>query len=126
MGAEPHFARLTPVGYRSMSPDATIPPFGGDDGSEEELTEEAREMLAEVRAELSGVPAEVIVTNHAMGLYELAAIHLSSDPPKLDDARLAIDALGCLVEGLDDRLGEHAETLRAALANIRMVFVRLS
>ena len=42
-----------------------------------------------------------------MGLFELGA-----DPPEqpaavaVDDAALAIDALGALVEGLDDRLGE--------------------
>ena len=127
MGAGPHFALLTPVGYRPMSRDATIASLGdhGDDG-DGELSEEARQMLAEVREQLSGVPAEVVVSNHAMGLYELAAIHLSNEPPNMEDARLAIDALGCLVEGLGDRLGEHADTLRAALANIRMVFVNRS
>lgn len=108
-----------------MSPDATLPPFGDND-TDGDLTEEARQMLAEVREQLLGVPAEVVVSNHAMGLYELAAIHLANDPPSLEDARLAIDALGCLVDGLGDRLGEHADTLRAALANIRMVFVRFS
>lgn len=136
MGAEPHFALLTPVGYRPMSRDATIPPpDDGDlhgmtdgmlDGTDDEMSDEARAMLAEVREQLSGVPAEVVVANHAMGLYELAAIHLSNEPANLEDARLAIDALGCLVEGLGDRLGEHTDTLQAALANIRMVFVRRS
>jgi hypothetical protein len=67
----------------------------------------------------------VVVVNHLMGLYELAAIHLSSVPPKLDDASLAIDALSALVERLGDRLGEHTETMRDALSNIQMVFVQL-
>jgi hypothetical protein len=60
-----------------------------------------------------------------MGLYELAAIHLSADPPDLGSASLAIDAVGCLVEGLGDRLGEDVPTLQAALANIRLAFVQV-
>lgn len=83
----------------------------------------AQEALNEARQRLAEVPAEVVVTNHAMGLYELAAIHLSNDPPDLDAARLAIDAVRALVEGLGDRLGDEADTLRAALSNIQMVFV---
>jgi len=79
--------------------------------------------MADVRARLADVPAQVVVTNHVMGLYELAAIHLSSNPPNLPDASLAIDAVGCLVEGLGGRLGDEADTLRDALANIRMAFV---
>ena len=39
------------------------------------------------------MPAEVVVVNHVMGLYELAAIHLSSDTPDLVSAALAIDAM---------------------------------
>ena len=53
-------------------------------------------------------PAEVVVTNHVMGLYELAAIHLSADEPDLASAALAIDAVACLVDGLGDRLGPEA------------------
>lgn len=79
--------------------------------------------MAEARARLSEVPAEVVVTNHAMGLYELAAIHLSAERPDLAAASLAIDALGALVDGLGDRLGGQAQTMRDALANIRMAFV---
>ncbi|CAB4666902.1 unannotated protein [freshwater metagenome] len=61
-----------------------------------------------------------------MGLFELAAIHLSSEPPRLKDAQLAIDALGYMVEGLGDRIGEHHDTLLAALGNIRLVYVQKS
>lgn len=79
--------------------------------------------MAEARARLAEVPAEVVVVNHAMGLYELAAIHLSSDTPDLVSASLAIDAMAALVEGLGDRLGDDAATMRDALGNIRMAFV---
>jgi hypothetical protein len=43
----------------------------------------------------------------------------------LVEAALAIDALACLVEGLDTRLGENFEVLKDALANIRMAFVQV-
>jgi hypothetical protein len=85
----------------------------------------AQQALSEARARLAEVPAEVVVTNHVMGLYELAAIHLAADPPDLVAAALAIDAVGCLVEGLGDRLGEDAGTMRDALANIRVAFVQV-
>ena len=45
--------------------------------------EEAQIAMAEARARLADVPAEVVITNHVMGLYELAAIHLSATPPDL-------------------------------------------
>ena len=54
-------------------------------------------------------PVELVISNHAMGLWELAALHLSERPPHLPEAQLAIDALSALVEGLQGRLGE-AET----------------
>lgn len=85
----------------------------------------AADALTEARRRLAEVPAEVVVTNHAMGLYELAAIHLSAEPPRLAEAALAIDAVAALVEGLGDRLGPESETLAAALANIRLAFVQI-
>lgn len=102
--------RLAPV-----APGTTDPV---DDGA-------AAEALADARARLGQVPAQVVVVNHAMGLYELAAIHLSAEPPRLGEAALAIDAVASLVEGLGDRLGPEAETLTAALANIRLAFVQI-
>jgi hypothetical protein len=84
---------------------------------------DAEQAIEDARRRLSEAPAELVVTNHVMGLYELAAIHLSATPPNLPAASLAIDAVGSLVEGLGDRLGEDSPTLRDALANIRMAFV---
>jgi hypothetical protein len=93
-----------------------------DDGS---ALDDAHEALREAQARLADVPAELVVTNHVMGLYELGAIHLSAEPPDLPGAALAIDAVACLVEGLGDRLGPDAATLRDALANIRLAFVQV-
>jgi hypothetical protein len=86
---------------------------------------EAEQAMADARSRLTDVPAEVVVTNHVMGLYELAAIHLSANPPDLAQSALAIDAVACLVDGLGDRLGEEAATLQDALNNIRLAFVQI-
>lgn len=79
--------------------------------------------MAEARARLLDVPADIVVVNHAMGLWELAAIHLSADDPDLAAAALAIDAMAAIVEGLGDRLGDDSDTMRDALSNIRLAYV---
>jgi len=99
-----------------------------DDDVDEETVdaiEAAQREMAEARARLAVVPAEVVVINHVMGLYELGAIHLSATPPDLVQAALAIDAVACLVDGLGDRLGDEAPTMRDALNNIRLAFVQI-
>jgi hypothetical protein len=82
--------------------------------------------MADVRRQLAEVPAAVVVANHVMGLYELAAIHLSQQPPALAEARVAIDAMAAVVEGLAGRLGDNEPTLRDALHQLRLAFVQLS
>jgi hypothetical protein len=91
----------------------------------ESLVEDAQNALNDARARLAGVPAETVVVNHVMGLYELAAIHLGAEPPRLGEASLAIDAVACLVEGLGERLGPEIGTLTVALSNIRLAFVQI-
>jgi hypothetical protein len=86
---------------------------------------DAQAAIDEARRRVADAPAEVVVTNHVMGLYELAAIHLSAEHPDLASAALAIDAVACLVDGLGDRLGPEASTMRDALANIRLAFVQI-
>lgn len=106
--------------------DDTFDTFDDDlDDETMDAVEDAQRAMAEARARLAEVPAEVVVTNHVMGLYELAAIHLSATPPDLVQAALAIDAVACLVDGLGDRLGEEAPTMRDALNNIRIAFVQI-
>lgn len=85
----------------------------------------AEAAIDEARRRVAEAPAEVVVVNHVMGLYELAAIHLSAPRPDLGSAALAIDAVACLVEGLGDRLGAESATMRDALANIRLAFVEI-
>ena len=81
--------------------------------------------MDEARRRVAEAPVEVVVTNHVMGLYELAAIHLSAEQPDLHSAALAIDAVACLVDGLGDRLGPDVADARDALANIRLAFVEI-
>ena len=78
-----------------------------------------------LRRELADTPASVVVANHCFGLFQLAALHLSFQPPKLVDAQLAIDALGALVEGLAGRLGEEEQQLKDGLGQLRLAFVQI-
>ena len=123
-GPGPRFARLTPVRYLAVTEDDTFSAPFMDSLASDDVSEEAQLAVEEARRRLSEVPAEIVVANHAMGLFELAAIHLSHVPPRLSDASLSIDALAALVERLGPRLGEHHETLAAALSNIRLVYVQ--
>ncbi len=92
---------------------------------QETQVDDALGALADIKQRLAEVPPEVVIVNHAMGLYELAAIHLGASPPRLPEAALAIDAVGCLVEGLGPRLGPDVGTLQDALSNIRLAFVQI-
>ncbi len=94
-----------------------------------EQEEQAREMakeLADTRVRLMETEVSTVVANHCFGLYELAAIHLTAEPPKLDETKLAIDAVAALVEGLAGQLGEAEPTLKDGLHQLRMGFVQRS
>lgn len=109
----------------------TLPQLSGgtlpqvDEETSNTQVDSARDAMEAVRRQLAEAPVELVVTNHVMGLYELAAIHLSATPPDLVSAALAIDAVACLVEGLGERLGDDASAMRDALGNIRMAFVQI-
>jgi hypothetical protein len=108
----------------------------GEDDDRELTPEEVAEVEAEMfraRAELASVPVADIVANHAVGLWQLAVLHLTPDPlpdgsevaPRLEEAALAIDAFAALVEGLGQRMGQHHEALRDALAQLRLAYVQV-
>src|ERR1700728_2065163 len=107
----------------SGAPGSGVPGSGapGPEPTDEELAAE----VSRLREQLSRTPAEVVVANHAFGLFELAALHLSLRPPQLDQARLAIDALAALVDGLGDRLGEAASQLSDGLSQLRLAYVQI-
>ena len=134
----------TPDGERKVPPAADDQPNApsreatdsgeatdSQEATEPELTpeqeEQARAMakeLAEARARILATDAATVVANHAFGIYELAAIHLTADEPKLSEAQVAIDALGALVNGLKDRLGDVEPTLVDALKQAQLLFVQ--
>ena len=111
--------------------DASRSPVGGGEPgdvtepSTEEAQAEAQAAVDAMREQLANTPAEVVVANHCYGLFELAAIYLSQSPPMLFQARLAIDALGYLLDGLRGRLGEAEAALHESLSQLRLVYVRL-
>ena len=81
--------------------------------------------MAQARERMLQTPAATIVANHAMGLYELAALHLSTETPNFAEASIAIDALNAIVEKMVGRLGEGETTVVNARDQIRVAFVRL-
>ena len=112
------------------------PPSGppgppGDDPSPEEI-----EALREVHARLMATPVEDVIANHALGLWQVALVHLgvitppddtgTPPAPDLASAGLAIDAMAALVDGLGPRLGVHEQVLHDALTQAQMLFVEVS
>ncbi|MCH7788779.1 MAG: hypothetical protein IH940_04990 [Acidobacteria bacterium] len=124
----------TPDGERTVGnsePEHT--PVPGPEPTYEDLTDEQKaqanqigEEMAEARKRLAETPAAIVVLNHMMGLYELAAIHLSNEPPTMDEAKIAIDAMSAIAGVLEGKLGEEEPTVRDALAQIQMAFVSIS
>jgi len=139
----------TPGGEHPVDPDAGLadssPPQSADPGLDDAIAEalpdgvrlddltpeqraQAEEMVKEMAAardRLLQAPASTVVANHAMGLYELGALHLSQQEPNFSEATLAIDALAAIVDGLGPRLADAETTLREGLDQLRMVFVQL-
>jgi hypothetical protein len=108
--------------------DQPLEPSDDDDGGPDDpddLAESLAGEMAAARARLAQVPASTVVANHAMGLYELAAIHLSQEPPSFGEATIAIDAMAALIDRLPGRLGDDEATLRESLSQLRMAFVVL-
>jgi len=106
-----------PPGSAGPGPGGSAGPGPGD--------EEAAATLDDLRSQLADAPPEVVVANHCYGLFELAAVYLSQVPPRLPQAQVAIDALGYLVEGLGERLGQAHRPLAEALAQVRLAYVQV-
>ena len=115
----------------ARDPGAGVPQDAIPEPSPEEVA-----ALREVHARLVATPVEDVVANHALGIWQLALVHLGviTPPdadgrppvPNLAGAGFAIDALAALVDGLGDRLGVHEAVLRDALTQAQMLFVEIS
>jgi len=97
-------------------PEAPVTPSDSRDSADE---------ITELRRQLADTDPAVVIANHCYGLFELAAVYLSEQPPRLGEASLAIDAFGALVETLGERLGESALPLAEGLAQMRLAWVQL-
>ena len=116
----------TPDGERPVRRRARRQNGSGRPGVAADDVAALQDELQEAQREILSVPASAIVANHVIGLFQLAAVHLQVSPPNLDDARLAIDAMGVMVDGLQGRLGVDEGTLEDALAQIRLAYVQVA
>lgn len=85
--------------------------------------EEMARQMDEARDRMLQMPAGVVIGQQALQFYELAAVYLSQDTPRLADAQTAIDAFAAVVEKLESRLGEAEDPLRQALNQIQLAYV---
>lgn len=114
------------------------PPAGpvGPSGQPPPPSAEEIEAIRRVHDALRATPAADVVANHAVQLFQLAAVYLglaappdeqgSVPAPDLANAGVAIDALAALIEGLGPRFGEHEATLREALGQLQLAYVQLA
>jgi hypothetical protein len=124
-----------PVDRNPSSPSSPSAPPTEEPGepSLEDLTPEQRAQVEEMQhqmeaaqARMLSMPSGVVVGQQALQFYELAALYLSQDPPRLVDARVAIDALAAVAEKLGSRLGEAEQPLRQALNQLQLAFVQVA
>ncbi|MDZ4827213.1 MAG: DUF1844 domain-containing protein [Actinomycetota bacterium] len=94
------------------------------------------EALRELHDRLRATPVADLIANHALGLWQVALVHLgvasppdatgAQPPADLASAGLAIDALAALVDGLGPRLDEYEDALRDALTQVQMLFIEIA
>jgi Domain of unknown function (DUF1844) len=126
----------TPGGGDPAQP--TSEPNGIPDGAsaESEPTPEEVAAVRELHDRLAATPVADVIVNHAIGIWQLALVHLGvvtppdeqgrRPQPDLASAGLAIDALAALVDGLAERLGEGEPMLRDALHQAQMLYVEIA
>lgn len=124
-----------PVDRNQSSPSSPAAPPGDVPGepSLEDLSPEQRAQVEEMsrqmeaaQARMLAMPVGVVVAQQALQFFELAALYLSQDPPRLTDARIAIDALVAVAEKLGSRLGEAEQPLRQELNRLQLAFVQVA
>lgn len=117
-----------PTGTPGASSDADADAPSLEDLSPEQRAqvEEMTRQMEAARERMLQMPAGSVIGQHALPLYELAALYLSQEPPRLDDAKAAIDAFAAVVERLGDRLGEAESPLRQALNQVQLAYVEVS
>jgi hypothetical protein len=124
--------RGTPTGAPPSQPAGatSAPPPGTDDAEpspeDRAQAEDFARQVEAARKQLLEAPAGVVVGQQALQFYELAALHLSQPQPRLEDARVAIDALAAVVERLGSRLGDAEVPLRQSLNQLQLAYVEVA
>ena len=116
-----------------MSDECTGRPPAGDGADDDRRRRDADDAIAdaqaaidEARRRVAEAPAEVVVTNHVMGLYELAAIHLVRRASRTCPRRRWRSTPSPVSStGSATASAPTSATLRDALANIRLAFVQI-
>ena len=133
-GGQPPEPPSDPPGSRPPGTD----PVGALGDAPEGPPPTAEELAAvrELHDRLAATPVADVIVNHAIGIWQLALVHLGvvtppdsagrRPTPDLASAGLAIDALAALVDNLTDRLGEGEDMLRDALQQVQMLFVEIA
>lgn len=111
---------------RDRSPGATSDADPAHDPDPDPDDEAIRAQYEAMRQQLVDAPAADVIAQEAVAIYELAALHLSQPEPRLSEARLAIDALAAIVDGVGDRLGPAGEQLAEVLPQLRLAYVERS
>ena len=117
--------RREPAPDPAGAPEDELPSFEDLTPEEQAQAQAMMAEMAEVQERIAQTPAAEVLANHLMGFYELAAIHLSQQPPHFEDAALAIDALAVVLQHVGDRIGENGPVLHQALQQVQMAFVQL-
>ena len=121
-GGEVPVDRSSSTSHPSPGPEPTA---GPDPSARQPTEEEMQAHAAQLTQMLLSTPAPDVVAHHAMGLYELAVVHLSQEHPDLEAGRLAIDAFAALLERLKGRLGDAESQLQTVLPQLQMAFVQM-
>ena len=122
------------------TPSGEHEPTGGGEsdgpGPAGEPSAEEVDALRELHARLAATPVADVVANHALGIWQLALVHLgvitppdaagTHPPPDLASAGFAVAALAAIVDGLGPRFGEYEQTLRDALTQAQQLFVEIA
>jgi hypothetical protein len=118
------------------TPSGEHPVDGGEGAPAAEPSADEVQALRELHDRLASTPVADVIANHALGIWQLALVHLGvitppdeqgrTRAPDLASAGLAIDALAVLVDGLGARLGDHEPVLREALTQAQVIFVEIS
>ena len=91
------------------------------------VTEQNNEHSAQDSEEITylrSTPVETVLGNHFFVLLQLAAVHLANTPPNLPAAQLVIDTVSAMLQAGGERLGEHVDLYRNAMAEVQQVYVR--